>query len=167
MVAAIGVSACSSGEEVDQESTPPAETTSSAASPTPSPSTSDDSALPVNPAYGLPILIETRMENIRKGEVLPGSFLADEPFCPGGTVRTEHGSPDIGLVQATYVCSDGRLNIGYSPMQVSEIQSSSWQVIDGSGRYEGFRGQGWMVARFDDGSGKGRETITGTVEGAN
>jgi hypothetical protein len=67
-------------------------------------------------------------------------------------------------VHSTFICRDGRLSIGFSPMQNSSIQSSPWKVVDGSGRYEGFRGQGWIVTRFDESSGEGRETFTGTVE---
>jgi hypothetical protein len=43
-----------------------------------------------------PILIKTRVNGLG-GEVLVGSVLGDSPFCPGGTVRHEHGSPEIGF----------------------------------------------------------------------
>jgi hypothetical protein len=36
-------------------------------------------------------------------------------------------------------------------------------VVEGSGRYEGLRGEGWMVVRFDEASGEGQEIFTGTV----
>lgn len=154
-VTAIGLSACSSDDPDDRGTTSVPDVTTAVPE--------VDSPSPVDPVNGEPILIETHLKDISAGQVLPGSFIGDSPFCPGGRVRAEHGNPDVGLVHSTFLCRGGQLSIGFSPMQRSSIQSSSWRVVDGRGRYEGARGQGWMVARFDEASGEGRETFTGTV----
>lgn len=97
------------------------------------------------------------------GEVLPGSLIGDSPFCPGGTFRDEHGEPPLGFVVKSFRCPEGSLTITFSPTQNSPIQSSSWRVVDGNGEFEGLSGQGWMVARFEEGDPEGQEPFTGTV----
>ena len=43
-------------------------------------------------------------------------------------------------------------------------QSAVWEIVSGTGRFEGLRGGGSMVARFESKDpDKGRETFTGTV----
>ena len=176
-VAVTVLSACSSSDPGDRDAAAEPDVTSAAADSTstaadatstaPDGASStpgvDDATLPVDSVNGQPILIETQMQSISAGEILPRSFIGSSPFCRGGKVRAEHGSPDVGLVHATYLCRGGRLSIGYSPMQRSYVQSTPWKVVDGSGRYEGLRGGGWMVVRFDEASGEGQETFTGTV----
>ena len=159
LTAALSLAACSSTAE-DKGRAPSAPEVS-----TPVPEAETQSREP-DPVDGQPILIQTRMKNIRGGEVLPGSLFGDASFCRGGKVRAEHGTPDIGLVHSTFSCRDGQLSIGFSPMQHSFTQSSPWKVVDSRGRYEGLRGGGWMVARFDEASGTGRETFTGTLSSA-
>jgi hypothetical protein len=113
---------------------------------------------------GEAILVKTRM-NLPVGEVLPGSSIGDSAFCPGGRIRDRHGgTAGLGLVVKTLRCPNGRLTITFSPTQRSLIQSSSWRVVNGSGRFEGLHGHGRMKARFGIGArSRGRETFTGTV----
>ena len=156
LAAALSLAACG-GDTEDKGKSPSAP---EATTPAPEADTQSPDPDPVN---GQPILIQTRMKNIRGGAVLPESLFGDSSFCPGGRVRAEHGTPDIGLVHSTFICRDGQLSIGFSPMQPSFTQSSPWKVVDARGRYEGLRGGGWMVARFVEASGTGRETFTGTL----
>ena len=176
-VAVTALSACSSSDPADRDAAAEPDVTSTApdgtgtadgaTSAVPDGATSADDVgdvtLPADPVNGQPILIETQMKSISAGKIVARSFIGDSPFCRDGKVRAEHGSPDVGLVHATYVCRDGRLSIGYSPMQRSYVQSTPWKVVEGSGRYEGLRGEGWMVVRFDEASGEGQEIFTGTV----
>lgn len=135
-VTAIGLSACSSEDPDDRGTTSVPDVTTAVPE--------GDSPSPIDPVNGEPILIETHLTNISAGEVLPGSFIGDSPFCPGGRVRAEHGNPDVGLVLSTFPCRGGQLSIGFSPMQRSFIQSSSWKVVDGRGSYEGHAARaGW------------------------
>ncbi len=156
LTAALSLAACNDDAE-DKGRTPSAPEAT-----TPGPDAATQSPEP-DPVHGQPILIQTRMKNIRAGAVLPGSLFGESSFCPGGRVRAEHGTPDIGLVHSTFICRDGQLSIGFSPMQPSFTQSSPWKVVDSRGRYEGLRGGGWIVARFNEASGTGRETFTGTL----
>ena len=113
---------------------------------------------------GEAILIKTRMD-LPVGEVLPGSSIGGSAFCPGGRIRDRHGdTAGLGLVVKTFRCPNGRLTITFSPTQRSLVQSSSWRVVNGTGRFEGLRGHGQMKARFRKAArSKGRETFTGTV----
>jgi hypothetical protein len=115
-----------------------------------------------------PILIRTRV-SIPSGKILDGSVIGDSPFCPGGTVMDQHGAPPIGLVDRTITCPDGTLRMGFDP-QVPEgdEQRGPWRIVSGTGAYEGWRGEGEMVMRYDptDKSPhptRGRERYTGTV----
>ena len=64
----------------------------------------------------------------------------------------------------TFRCPEGRLTIRFSPLQPSRVQSAVWDVVSGTGSFEGLRGGGSMVATFDPNDReKGRETFTGTV----
>jgi hypothetical protein len=57
-------------------------------------------------------------------------------------------------VLETHQCPGGRLQIAFSP----------WEVVKGTGEFEGLRGRGWMVARFEKGTrNEGLETFTGTI----
>jgi hypothetical protein len=116
-------------------------------------------------AGGEAILIKTRL-TIPVGEVLPGSFIGDAPFCPGGRFRDRRGGAGLGTVVKTFRCPNGRLTITFSPVgeQSCARQSSSWRIVNGSGRFEGLRGHGRMKVRFGTAApSEGRETFTGTV----
>src|SRR4051794_12680454 len=74
-----------------------------------------DTRLATPPANGQrePILIKTRIKMFT-GKVLAGSVIGDSPFCAGGTVRHEHGSPEIGFPAVNvFGCPDGQLKIGF------------------------------------------------------
>ena len=94
-----------------------------------------------------------------------GSFIGDSAFCPGGSMKHERGRPGVGTGIATFRCRDGSLSIGFTPLPAPGlIQSSPWKVVSGTGSYKGFRGQGWMVVRFEGGSSEeGEETFVGTI----
>ncbi|MGH2827755.1 MAG: hypothetical protein ACRDKF_12370 [Actinomycetota bacterium] len=81
--------------------------------------------------------------NIPTGEILDGSTIGDSPFCPGGTVKDKHGTPEIGLVDRTITCSDGTLRMGFDPQEpVGDTQRGPWRVISGTGAYKGLGGEG-------------------------
>jgi hypothetical protein len=110
-----------------------------------------------------PILITTRM-NIPTGRILDGSTIGSSPFCAGGTVKDEHGTPEIGLVDRTITCQDGILRMGFDPQEpVGDTQSGPWRIISGTGAYEGWTGSGQMKNEDEHGSGTVHETFTGTV----
>jgi hypothetical protein len=113
------------------------------------------------------IVIETRVnfEQDVTGEVLEGSFIGDSPFCPGGTFSDQEGNDEIGLVDRTFECPDGTLRIGITPgVGQDGTQTGPWQVVSGTGAYEGVEGDGqWRVTLDPGDDTKGRETFTGTV----
>lgn len=120
------------------------------------------------PGKAEPILIRTRV-NVPAGKILDGSVVGDSPFCPGGTLMDQHGAPPVGLVDRTITCSDGTLRMGFDP-QVPEgnEQRGSWRFVSGTGAYEGWKGDGNMVMRYDPADKsphptRGRERFTGTV----
>ena len=120
---------------------------------------------------GEPILIKTHVVFLEdptakaeaKGEVLPGSAMGDSAFCAGGRFSDRHGEPPLGLVVKTFRCPGGRLTITFSPTEPSLKQSADWEVVKGSGTFEGLSGGGRMRAVFESKGGEGRETFTGTV----
>jgi hypothetical protein len=110
------------------------------------------------------IRIKTRLR-IPVGEVLPGSYIGDSDFCPVGRFRDQHGGAGpVGTVVKTFRCPNGRLTITFRPLGETSCtrQSSSWRIVNGSGRFERLRGHGRMKVEFT-GPSKGRETFTGTV----
>jgi hypothetical protein len=114
-------------------------------------------------ATGDAILIETRIIDAKAhmGEVLSGSLIGESAFCPGGK---SSGGSEGAVITATFRCSDGSLKVSYSPIQHSLVQGADWEVVGGTGSYEGLRGGGSMVARFGSKDPNvGRETFTGTV----
>jgi hypothetical protein len=116
------------------------------------------------PATGDAILIETRITDAKAhtGEVLSGSVIGESAFCPGGK---SSGGSDGALITSTFRCPDGSLKVSYSPMQQSLVQGAVWEVVSGTGSYEGLRGGGSMVARFGNiDPDEGRETFTGIVD---
>jgi hypothetical protein len=115
------------------------------------------------PGIGDAILIETRIPDAEKhtGEVLDGSVIGESAFCPGG--KTSGGSTGAAIT-ATFSCPGGRLTVSYSPTQRSLVQSSTWEVVSGTGSFKGLQGGGSMVANFrSDNPEKTGETFTGTV----
>jgi hypothetical protein len=115
------------------------------------------------PVIGDAILIETRISDAKHhmGEVLDRSFIGESAFCPGG--KTTGGSTGPTII-TMFRCPDGGLKIRFAPMQPSVVQSAVWEIASGTGRFEGLRGGGSMVARFvSKDPDKGRETFTGTV----
>ncbi|MDX6580828.1 MAG: hypothetical protein QOI10_12 [Solirubrobacterales bacterium] len=102
-----------------------------------------------------------------QGEVLDGSSIGDSPFCPGGTFSDMHSDdPDIGLVDRTFRCPDGRLRIGFTPgVPQGRAQAGPWKVVSGTGSLAGLHGDGQMEIKYEPGTGstEGREKFTGTV----
>jgi hypothetical protein len=157
MVVAGGLTACGTDDDgggaADPEVTP-AETSAE--------ETSTSSPPPVD---GDAVLIETRVTDARSHttEVLDGSVVGESAFCPGGTAG---GGSDGATITSTFTCAGGTLEVRYAPRQPSLVQSASWEVVRGTGDYDGLRGGGWMVAVFDsDDPDAGREIFTGTVSG--
>jgi hypothetical protein len=114
-----------------------------------------------------PILIKTRVHGFA-GDVLAGSVIGDSPFCLEGTVRHEHGSPEIGFPAVNvFRCTNGDLKIGFGPgpdQMNNVVQTSDWKILGGSGRFAGASGRGRMTVRWESaGSSKGQETFRGVV----
>lgn len=115
------------------------------------------------PLSGAPILIEMRVTNARRhtGEVLGVSAIGESPFCRGG--KTSGGS-EGPTITTTFRCPGGTLKVQYAPTQPSLVQGGVWEVVRGTGSFEGLRGGGSMVAKFEsDNPDGGREIFTGTV----
>jgi hypothetical protein len=115
------------------------------------------------PLSGKPILVETRITNARRhtGEVLGASVIGESPFCRGG--KTSGGS-EGPTITTTFRCPGGTLKVRYAPTQRSRVQGAVWEVLSGTGSFEGSRGGGSMVAKFDsDDPDTGGEVFTGTV----
>jgi hypothetical protein len=109
------------------------------------------------------VLIETRVTNAKRhtGEVLGVSVIGESAFCRGG--KTSGGS-EGPTITTTFRCPGGTLKIQYAPTQPSLVQGGVWEVVRGSGSFEGLRGGGSMVAKFERGNpDAGREIFTGTV----
>lgn len=112
------------------------------------------------------IVIETHITFPRneapKGEILGESTISGSPFCPGGTFTDQHGS-GRWTVEKAIECDDGTLEIGFAPNEpVDQTQKGPWEILSGTGAYEGVEASGKMEASFD-GETEGRETFTGTV----
>jgi hypothetical protein len=105
-------------------------------------------------------------EMVDTGEILEGSTLGDSPFCPGGTFSGGHGNTDNGWLDKTIECSDGTLTLAFDPRNEKERSvSGPWEVLSGTGAYEGMEGSGEMMIKFPANPQvpEGRETFTGTV----
>jgi hypothetical protein len=140
------------------------EASGSAATIAPSPDL-DNSSPPA--LDGENVVIKTRIVGFA-GQVLPGSVLGAAAFCPGGTVRHEHGSPEIGFPAINvFNCQAGALRIGFGPgpdQMNQAVQTSDWRVLDGTGSFAGHTGEGTMRVKFEEGDAAiGRETFTGVV----
>jgi hypothetical protein len=100
------------------------------------------------------------------GKVLDGSFLGDSSFCPKGTFSGGHGNTDNGWLDHTFECADGTLMIAFDPRNMKKRSASGpWEVLKGTGAYQGMEGSGEMQIRFpaDPELMEGHETFTGTV----
>ena len=130
----------------------------------------EDSASPPPAPDGERIVIETRIVGFT-GKVLAGSVLGDTAFCPDGAVRHEHGSPDIGFPAVNVIdCgAEGSLRIGFGPgpdQMDQAVQTSDWEVLDGTGSFAGSTGEGTMRVEFENaGDGIGHETFVGLIAG--
>ena len=83
-------------------------------------------------------------------------------------MRHEPGSPSIGYPAINVIeCPDGQLLIGFGPGpdQMNEsIQTSGWEILEGSGRFAGASGTGHMRVRWDRvGAPEGRESFRGQI----
>jgi hypothetical protein len=115
------------------------------------------------PVSGDAILIETRVTNAKRhtGVVLGVSVIGESAFCRGG--KTSGGS-EGPTITTTFRCPGGTLKVQYAPTQRSLVQGGVWEVVRGTGSFEGLRGGGSMVAKFaSDDPDSGREIFTGTV----
>jgi hypothetical protein len=115
------------------------------------------------PVSGDAILIETRVTNAKRhtGVVLGVSVIGESAFCRGG--KTSGGS-EGPTITTRFRCPGGTLRVQYAPTQRSLVQGGVWEVVRGTGSFEGLRGGGSMVATFEsDDPDSGREFFTGTV----
>ena len=162
VVTALGLPACGDDDGDERGTTASAEAATTA---------SGDETGTTAEEGGESILIRTHVaflegpqrEGETMGEVLPGSTISDSAFCAGGRFSDRHGEPPLGLVVKTFRCPGGTLTITFSPTEPSLKQTSDWQVVNGTGRFEGLSGGGRMRAVFESKGGEGRETFTGTV----
>jgi hypothetical protein len=151
-IAASGLAACAgaNGGDVRTVTVAPAETSA------------QETSTPA-PVSGEAILIETRVTNAKRhtGKVLGVSVIGESAFCRGG--RTSGGS-EGPTITTSFRCPGGTLKVRYAPTQPSLVQGSVWEVVRGTGSFEGLRGGGSMVAKFEsDSPDAGREIFTGTV----
>jgi hypothetical protein len=125
-------------------------------------------------ATGETVLIKTRVgvpdapNTPGPVELLAASRIGDSPFCAGGTIHEmhyEHGSPAGFIIERTFRCPAGTLKVGFSPTQPTRVVRMDWEVMNGTGEFEGATGGGRVVARFEKGEPPtpGQETFTGTV----
>jgi hypothetical protein len=152
-ISAIGLAACggdNGGGDVRTVTVAPAETSAQESSTS-------------SPVSGDAILIETRVTNAKRhtGEVLRVSVIGESEFCRGG--KTSGGS-EGPTITTTFRCPDGTLKVQYAPTQPSLVQGGVWEVVSGTGSFEGLRGGGSMVAKFESSDpDTGQEIFTGTV----
>ena len=162
-VAAIGLAACGDDDGGEGGTTTGAEEAGTTAGGDETGTTAEKGGEPILIKTHVVFLEDPDAEGESTGEVLPGSTIGDSAFCAGGRFSDRHGEPPLGLVVKTFRCPGGRLTITFSPTEPSLKQSSDWEVVKGSGRFEGLSGGGRMRAVFESKGGEGRETFTGTV----
>lgn len=134
-----------------------------------SPAATSIQATAASAGSGDAILIETRVADakLHAGEVLDVSVIGESPFCPGGTTT---GGSEGPTITTTFHCPDGTLTVQYAPIQPKLVQGAVWEIVSGTGRFDGLRGGGSMVAKFEEGDGSsgapsnGREIFTGTLD---
>jgi hypothetical protein len=96
-------------------------------------------------------------------EVPGGTFTAEGPICRSGTTsdatRIVERGHDVFLIlnRKTFVCDDGSgtftLRIHAIFRACDQTDTSSWTVIDGTGRYVHLTGQGKGVGTYFPGNG--------------
>lgn len=153
-IASTGLAACGGSSGGDVQTVTVATTVTSA-----------QTSSTASPGGGDAILIETRIPDakLHEGEVVAGSVIGESPFCPGGTTS---GGSEGPTITATFSCPGGTLTVRYAPTQPSLVQGGVWEIVSGTGRFEGLSGGGSMVAKFEGGSpDTGREIFTGTLDG--
>jgi hypothetical protein len=158
-IAALALAGCGGDD-------PPAQARATTDSPAPT-SPAAQSSEPASAGDGSPILIRTSINGLA-GKVLATSQLGESTFCARGTVRHDHGSPELGFPAVNvFHCSDGDLKIGFGPgpdQMNDSFQTSDWKILEGTGRYAATTGQGQMVVKFEAaGVVKGEETFVGRV----
>ena len=136
---------------------------------------SDQSAASTTTQRGEPIVIRTSIsiapepgaEVIATGEVLKGSTLGGSPFCVGGTILDSHGStdPEVILIARTITCPEGSVRMDLTPeLPQGLTQSGSWEIVSGTGDFEGLSGSGELEVAYDpDPEAPALETYTGTA----
>ena len=105
------------------------------------------------------------------GCVVEGSTLGGSPCCVGGTILDTHASsdPEVALIARTITCPEGGVRTDIAPEVAQGVpqdltQTGSWQIISGTGNFQGLRGSGKMEAVYDpDPHAPARGTYTGTV----
>jgi len=106
-------------------------------------------------------------EVIATGDVLKGSTLGDSPFCVGGTIQDSHGStdPEVWLIARTITCPDGEVRMDVTPDMPDGLkQTGSWEIVSGTGAFEGLQGSGEMEVTYDPNPDEpAAETYTGTA----
>lgn len=159
-----GLAGCGDRDQEASSGAPSSEVASQRAS-------SEDSAT-ATPAPGPRTRVVIRTAFIGfEGHVLRGSVWGDVPFCVGGRVRHEPGSPDIGYPAINVLdCPEGSLQIGFGPgpdQMDQAVQTSGWELLEGTGSFAGAQGAGRMRVRFERAGGStGRETFHGYLSPA-
>ncbi len=65
---------------------------------------------------------------------------------PGRQDQRRQRGPTI---TTTFRCPGGTLKVQFAPTQPSLVQSAVWEVVRGTGTFEGLRGGSTMVAKFE------------------
>ena len=136
------------------------------------------SAPSITGARGQQIVIRTKLiiaaspgaETIATGEVVQGSTLGGDAFCPGGTIVDTHGDNEFvksyGLIDRTITCPDGNVRMGLTPEVGPQgpTGKGAWKIVSGTGAYGGLRGSGDLKDVYGpEVDSPTRETLTGTV----
>ena len=161
VIGAAGLSSCGGEAKSDGSSAGPSPTV-------PTNGSSGTDAATTFDGESDPILIKTSIDG-PTGKVVAGSVLRQSAFCPGGTVRHDRGSPEIGFPAVNvFSCADGQLKIGFGPgreQMSNSVQTSDWKILTGSGRFAGLTGNGQMIVQWSGAdSTKGQETFVGRVD---
>jgi hypothetical protein len=104
-----------------------------------------------------------------------GTFTAEGPICGSGTTsdatRIVERGHDVFLIlnRKTFVCDDGSgtftLRIDAVFRACDQTDTSSWSVIDGTGRYDHLTGQGTGVGTYFPGDGCEADGIDDLLSG--
>jgi hypothetical protein len=130
-------------------------------------STTNQRSEPIVIRTSINIAAEPGAEVIATGEVLGGSTLGGSPFCDGGTILDSHGStdPEVLLIARTITCSEGTVRMDVMPEVPRGLsQSGSWEIVSGTGDFEGLNGSGEVEIDYDpDPEAPAREMYTGVA----